>query len=412
MKLRCINIDWLELYCEEDPTLFPLDAMFFIRQGYYVEMREYGTRQYRQMFTVFRNSEPWFEVRRCPVSGQDALRVKGIFSPYSCHIRLHNVACYTEFPVVDLENLLFKFRYNVHRIYRLDICLDFETFDRGDKPNDFLQRYMRGVYAKINQSNIAAHGRDTWDCRQWQSVSWGNAKSMVSTKFYNKSLELSRPGHDKPYIKYAWFRAGLIDNWITGEKATKTGTYKPDIWRVEFSIKSSARGWYKAETIAGRKKRDIELPHSLNLYESRLQLITAFASLSQHYFHFKHVEQGKRKYRCRDKVLFLFAKEDQAYVIDRDITNRQTKSQHVRLLELLKQYKENSAHGEVYKACDTIINYLQSSCIAQTLVAIDPQTVTFLQQLIRQRMSGANNTFELDVQIAREITSARRELFL
>lgn len=412
MTLRCINIDWLELYCEEDPMLFPLDADFFTIRGYYVEQRDYGTRQYRQMFTVFRNSQPWFEVRRCPVSGQDASRVRGIFSPYSCHIRLHNVACYTEFPVVDIENFLFQFRYTVHRIYRLDICLDFERFDRGDRPNDFLQRYMKGVYAKINQSNITAHGRDTWDCRQWQSLSWGNTKSMVSTKFYNKTAELSRRGHDKPYIRYAWFRAGLIDNWITGEKNKKEVIYKPEIWRVEFSIKSSARGWYQAETTAGRKKHTVMLPHTLNIYQSRQQLITAFASLAEHYFHFKHVEQGKRKYRCRDKVLFVFSKEDKAYVIDREVSNRPPKTQSMRLLELLKQYKENRPHGEVYKACDTIINYLERSYIAHSMVNIDPATITFLQQLIRLRMSSTDNSFDLDVQIAREITNARQELFL
>lgn len=65
--MRCVNIDWLEVFCSEG-LLGPRDAEYFIRQGYDVEKRAYGTPQYRQMFTINEGGRPVLEVRRDPYS--------------------------------------------------------------------------------------------------------------------------------------------------------------------------------------------------------------------------------------------------------------------------------------------------------------------------------------------------------
>ena len=41
--------------------------------------------------------------------------------------------------------------YEIHHIARVDICMDFEKFDYGDLPRDFMRRFMENRYSKINQ---------------------------------------------------------------------------------------------------------------------------------------------------------------------------------------------------------------------------------------------------------------------
>lgn len=400
--IRCVNIDWLELYCLESPNVYPCNAEFYRRQGYDVRERDYGTRQYREMFTIIdRDGLPWIEIRRNPVAGEDAKGVKGMFNIYSCHIRLSNVACYSNDPVVKLEDFLFQFQYDVSRIFRLDICLDFERFDKGDDPSDVLDRYLRGKYTKINQSNISAHGRDLWDGRKWNSVSWGNPKSMVSTKMYNKTMEL-QTAKDKPYIRYAWQMAGLVDDYINMTKTKANGsTYKPDIWRVEFSIKSSARAWYVIEDNTHRKTKQVALPHSLNLYETREQLLTAFASLSHHYFHFKHYQANRRKDRCQDKVLFVFDKEDTVYKVDRLITDRPRNNAEDTLKARLEQYREHRANKAIYDACQTIIDSITDDQLGASLVHFSAEEIRILRRLINLRTPRPTNSYDDDLKTAR-----------
>ena len=385
---RCVNIDWLELYCLE-PSVH--DADYYRSCGYYVEEREYGTRQYKEMFKIFdSDGQPWIEIRRNPVSAEDDPRNKGMFNPNSCHLRLSNYACYKNNPVVDFENFLFQHNYAVQRIFRLDICLDFERFDAGDNPQDIMRRYMTGKYTKINQSNIAAHGRDLWDGRQWNSVSWGAPKSMVSTKFYCKSMELAQ-AKDKPYIRYAWFLCGLIDDFVNMTKRKADGTiYKPDIWRVEFSIKSSARAWYLIEDNSHRKTKTVALPHSLDLYESREQLITAFSSLSYHYFHFKIFKQGVRKDRCQDKVLFKFGNsDDEVYKIDRLITSDKIgiPFNSYNLKRHLEEYKSLKTDRDIRHAVDVIVEDIERFMLSEHLVRMSVGEVKLLQRTIEARVN-------------------------
>lgn len=398
---RCINIDWLELYCLEEAALYPMNADYFERQGYYVKQREYGTRQYREMFTIYdQHQRPWIEIRRNPVSSMESTQIKGMFSPYSCHIRLSNCACYSNTAVIDLEDFLFKHRYTVSRIYRLDICLDFVKFDKGDDPQEVLSRYMRGKYAKINQSNLSAHGTDLWDGRSWNSLSWGNPKSMVSTKFYNKTMELSRPKHDKPYIRYSWWLCGLIDDYRDMTATKSDGTkYKVNVWRVEFSIKSSAKAWYVVEP-NGHRNKHIKIDHTLNLYETRAQLITAFASLHQHYFRFKIHEPGKRKYKCADKVLFIF-NEDETYTIDREIVKETNTTAIDTLVKRLEEYRTINPNPQIYQACQVIIDAIQRTQTGSVLVNYTREEIDLLQALLLRRIETHHeNRWEEDLKWA------------
>lgn len=365
---RCVNIDWLEVYVLEPPDKYPLDVDYFVRQGYEVRARPYGTRVYSQMFTLVDQwGDGFLEIRRDPLANTDKNK-QSFLEPYAAHIRLTNKWCYAKDPIGVLRQFLIKHNYTLRSIYRIDICLDFERFDKGDDPADFMRRYMQGRYTKINQSRIAAHGVDSWESRIWNSVSWGQSSSMVSTKFYNKTLELNQ-AHDKPYIRYAWMDAGLIHDAATMQNRKPDGTlYKPSIWRVEFSIKSSAAKWYVITDCNGRKKKQLRYSHTLDLYDSRQKLLFVFASLCHFYFHFKVFKQGVRKDRCADKVLFDIKTGDVIYRPVRLASEKaDNRSKILKIIRQLQEFQMYVLEERPRRALSHVIDWFESLLVNQDI---------------------------------------------
>lgn len=410
---RCINIDWLEVFCSESGNNFPHDADYYRRCGYIVREREYGTRQYNQMFTILDNhDESFIEIRRSPVAS-GSMKTKGIFSPYSCHIRLSNRYCYADNAVSLFSEFLMKHEYTVERLFRIDICMDFEKFDEGDDPNDVMKRYMKGVYTKINQGSIAAHGADRWESRQWQSLSWGAPKSMVSTKFYNKTLELKQ-AKDKPYIRYAWFVSGLVDDFNALTKVDANGkNYSPTIWRVEFSLRSPARGWIKIED-NNKKHTEVEtVPHDLATYATKHNQMMAFAMLAHRYFHFKIYEEGKRKDLCKDKVLFKFndVESRQVYKLDRLLSEKPKDRSAEALANRLEHYRMMHFDADVRKACDILLKQLQKEQIQNVTPSFNRTEAILLQQLIARRIANPNESFNESVSVLKAMMALEDEIF-
>lgn len=393
MVQRCVNIDWLELYCLEDMARWPMDAAFFQRDGWHVEQRPYGTRVYSQMFTLYDvHGYPLIEVRRAPYSLKDS-GSHGFFEDNACHLRFTNRACYLPHCIDIMRQFLVRYNYTLKKIYRLDVCLDFERFDYGDDPGEFLLRYMRGRYAKINQSHISAHGMDQWDGRQWNSLGWGSAKSMVTTKFYNKTMELTQV-KDKPYIRQAWFAAGLIDDYDRMTKRRTDGTiYKPNIWRVEFSIKAGAQRWYVIEDHSHAKVKKTPMPHTLDIYDTPERLLLVFASLAKHYFHFKKYQNGVRKDRCEDKRLFNFLPDDAFYKITHPSNDVPRDHSMETLRRRLETYKLRVVDPEVRNAIDLLIQHISFHSINRTQTDPGDLALTRLwQMVIRARFSGDTDT--------------------
>lgn len=395
---RCVNIDWLEVYVLEDFGRYPCDAEYFRKQGYFVREREYGTRVYNQMFTILDDyDQPDIEIRRDPSSMQG--RDGGLFPPNSCHIRLSNRACYQSNPVAYLRDFLARHNYTFKKIFRLDVCLDFEHFDKGDDPQSFIRRYMKGVYAKVNQGNISAHGTEQWNGREWNSLSWGKPKSMVGTKLYCKTLELEQAS-DKPYIRQAWWEFSrqcspaeqdciLIDDPINMTKRGKDGKpYKPAIWRVEFSIKSSAQRWFVIDrAVHGSGK--IVMPHTLSLYDSKEKLLKVFASLAEHYFHFKYYDPDTRKDRCKDKILFNFSPLDTFYKVDRLASHKSDSKPFQRLLTLLRNYMLMHVSAGDKQAIVRVIDMIETDILRMMKNPNTTQAeVLALRQVMKERIAG------------------------
>ena len=391
--VRCVNIDWLEVHCHE-PSLQPRNAAYYRAAGYVVHEREYGTRIYREMFWLEgMDGEPLLEVRRDPASQG----LGGIHAAEECHIRLKNRTCYFDNASIFLLSFLMQHGYTDIRISRIDICLDFVKFDKGDDPQAFVRRYFLHRYAKINQGRICGHGEDTWNGQEWNSISWGSKSSAVTTKIYNKTLELYDPKTDhfgKPYIRQAWFLCGFIDDI---QRVEKDGQ-RIDVWRVEFSLRSAVKNWIPIE-INGISRNFQSLKNTLEVYSDRPHILVMFASLANHYFHFKKYVKGVRKDRCPDKVLFNFTSNEITYKVGMNnsaLGSGETfKARYQRLIDKIREYQNCHYGAELHKACEVLISSMTEENLRSDLAnPWSPEELDTLRMLLKLRTADKSLTYE------------------
>lgn len=405
--MRCVNIDWLEVSCEESNAVYPCNAEYFRSQGYFVHERDYGTRVWGEVFTIEDNEgHDWIEVRRNPPSGDSEF--KGL-TEFSCRLRLVNAQCYHKDCVQLLREFMLRHDYIFKAIFRIDICYDFEYFDYGDQPSRFARRILERKYRKINQCKIHAIGDDRWSDYDWETLSWGSPTSMVSTKFYNKSKEIETVSTEKVYIPYAWFLSGLIDNPISRTKIDAHGKeYKPEIWRVEFSMKSKAKRWLVIEDVSGKRMKKTEIPHTLDLYDAPDKLWRRFQDLAFHYFHFKvarykevrkgltrpllsepsHAEdrQPIRKSLCPDKLLFRWDKDHQFEQLDMKMRSAKPNNTMEILRRHLQDYRAQTEDVKQREAADIILEVLEREDLRRYTPKQVMSEIYALQETLRIRM--------------------------
>lgn len=366
--MRCVNIDWLEVSADESNTNYPCDPEYFRARGYFVHERDYGTRVWGQVFTIEdADGHDWIEVRRCPPSGKSEF--KGL-TEYSCRLRVVNAQCYVKDCVTRLRDFMITHNYIFKRIFRIDVCYDFEKFDSGDMPERFARRYVEHKFRKINQCKVNCFAMDNWSDFEWESLSWGSPTSMVSTKLYNKTKEIKTVSKQKTYIPLAWFQCGLIDDPVNLTKVDSGGNiYSPEIWRVEFSMKSKADRWLVIEDISGKRTRKRAVQHTLQMFDAPDKLWQRFQDLAFHYFRFKIVKykdgksdggdrQEVRKDLCPDKVLFRWDKDHEFKQLD--MAPRATKPDND--LEILRRrlsmYRVTTGNQRVLECIDVILEEL------------------------------------------------------
>lgn len=311
---RIVGIDWLEMFVSERGDR-DYSANGFRARGYDVVERDYGTKTMAEMFTLLdRRGYPFIEIRRSP-RGLSSLGKSCVYQQGDSYVRLSNMYCYDASPVDLMCEFLSRERYDIKKIYRIDIFCDFEIFDSGDIPAKVVRRIVNHTYSKVNQSQRRVSGQDTWtECfDNW--ISWGKKGSMVSTKIYDKTKELRETGMHKPYIVELWRKFGYIDD----VSSLSRDGHEVQMWRLEFSIKGNAKSWIYVDKNDSEDGGEHYLDHSLKLYSCRQGLINAFANLVPFYFHFKIYEEGKRKSLCQDKILFVF--DDAEYEPGYRLTN-------------------------------------------------------------------------------------------
>ena len=418
---RCVNLDWLEV-CALEPIDSPHDPNYFRACGFVVEVRGYGTKVWTEMFTLLGEDRlGLIEVRRKPKSEVIAQNI--------CHLRLVNRACYFPDAADLMKRFLGQYGYEFHHITRVDICPDFEKFDYGDDPQVFLQRYIEKKYSKINQANIATRGADKWEGRDWNSVSWGAPSSDIGTKFYNKTMELYDPitkRYGKPYIRQQWEAAGMVDDGTTMVKYDKNGKpYTPQIWRVEFSIRSSVRSWFVI-WLDGKRSHKQSIRNTLDMYDSKEKLLILFASLSQHYFHFKHLikryqfyEEGHssgypvRKDRCPDKLLFRWNQDQTTFKVEKQYvsTSKPPSRELVRLLSMLKEFRDRTVEKDIRTSSNQIIEYIEYRLKQDDMNApMTREQVEELQTMLRLKIERPYLDHDRILKMARQEMKLRDEI--
>lgn len=410
--MRCLNIDWLEVYCIEDSIGYPHDANYFRSQGWTVEERDYGTRLYSQMFTLMsEDGLPFIEVRRDPCANH-VENAKSFVPVNAAHIRLSNRTCYYANAAMIMLKFCEQYGFAYQRIYRIDLALDFIRFDSHDQPQVFIDRYLRGVYTKINQCNIRTYGADKWDKRHWNSISWGSKKSAVGTKLYCKSQEL-REVKDKPYIRQAWAAAGLVHDMRTLAFLTPDGkTIYPEIWRLEFSIQSDNRNWLRCEDFSGPNLKFVSVRNDLAVYATKQSQLDIFASLCEHYFHFKIYEQGVRKDRCKDKILWKFREAESFYKLEHLATASPASTKLQKLRKALEAYQLHVIDPELYQACDVILRHIDHQQVAEAAAhPFDREELTLIRLLMQSQLSKSENSINDDRKALRDIITLSHDLF-
>ena len=402
-RVRCVNVDWLEIYALEDLQAYPMNAEYFRRCGYFVTEREYGTRVYKEMFTIQDpHGDAWIEVRRNPMSGDSSFSGLQI---NSCHLRMVNRYCYQDNPVRDMAEFMIKHNYMFRSIYRIDVCYDFLTFDSGDRPDAFLRRYIEKKFSKINQTKVRAMGSDGWASFDWESVSWGAPKSMVGTKIYNKTKELSATGNKKPWIVQAWLKCGLIDD----------PRKLPNVWRLEFSLSSSIRDWIMIEAIQGKKIKKKRVPHTMNMFDGRDKLWRRFEELAYHYFHFRYVQYKQsvnsdqepellRKDLCKDKQLFKFNTDREFYQIGTPSRESSPTPIENRLKAMLQNYIETHYNLDVNRAAMKVMEAIDIKEIQRyTKSGSYPEIEAIIMQI--------RSTTGWEYDVAKEVAEQVQELY-
>lgn len=356
----------------------PRDMQYYISRGFSIRDRGYGTKHWSEVFTILdERGNDMMEVRRAPRTGDNEHHT--IYPDYACNLKLSNRYCYLDTAAWFMYNFIETHGYEIRRIYRLDICLDFKEFDSHDKPQAVMRRIVNHTYAKIYQANRNVHGVDRWNAADDHSISWGNKKSMVVTRLYNKSLELAQI-HDKPWIRQAWFEAGLIENPETPIILDSTGKIVGDeIWRLEFQINSSARGWFVVD--GDHKEEYVE--HTLEAYWTRDHLITAFANLVQHYFDFRIYKQGKRKYDCKKKELFKFESSDCAYKLKNSLVERQYDTTSSLIIKQLSKAMLSEGSFDIRKKMEELVSMLQDREISREGYSPSDPKIKLLQMQLR-----------------------------
>lgn len=293
------------MFVSESPSV-DYTAEGFRRRGWDVVERDYGTKTMAEMM-VLNDSRgfPFVEIRRAP-RGLNQHPESCVYTFGDSYVRLNNLYCYDYNPMKLMIDFLEREHYTIKKIYRIDLYMDFVRFDSGDIPKRVARRIVNHTYAKVNQTHRRTSGDDTWtECfDNW--ISWGATGSMVSTKLYNKTKEISETGMKKTYILQRWKQAGLIDDIAT----IRLSGQLIEVWRLEFSIKGNAKGWIVIDKSDSEDGRRHMVPHNPQCYIHPKGVLNAIANLVPYYFKFRIYKEGVRKSNCPVKVLFKFDEDD------------------------------------------------------------------------------------------------------
>lgn len=252
MEKYCISVDWLQVYCLNNLSDVPKSGYGLCRL-FSSQKLDRVTPLWTEVYEIRLGNIEVAEYCRFPRSS--AMDARG------CTIKLHNRVLYSAQFIELLKSIIAFLDVQYVGVTRLDLCYDCNFLHGHRSVHDFLFQYF--VHAPYCSGHIIRNGsrkvqinatRTTHGATTISAMRWGSKSSAVGVYCYNKSLELLEV-HDKPWIREAWNKVGLIDDYDTvgwaclddrdKDKCIQDGRtdkyIKTAVWRFEISIKSEGR---------------------------------------------------------------------------------------------------------------------------------------------------------------------------
>lgn len=252
MEKYCISVDWLQVYCLNNLSDVPQSGYGLCR-AFTSEKLDRVTPLWTEVFMIKYDGLEVAEYCRFPRSSA--------MDPKGCTIKLHNRVLYSAQFIELLKQIIAFLDVQYVGVTRLDLCYDCNWLHGHRSVHDFLFQYF--VHAPYCSGHIIRNGsrrvqinatRTVTGATTISAMRWGSKSSAVGVYCYNKSLELLEV-HDKPWIRAAWNKAGLINSYDAKgwnslddrEKQKCIDRGKTDgyiimpVWRFEISIKSEGR---------------------------------------------------------------------------------------------------------------------------------------------------------------------------
>ena len=157
---------------------------------------------------------------------------------------------------------------------------------------------------------------------------------------------------------------------------------------------SAARNWLVIEDQSGKKVRKKAVPHTLSLFDGRDRLWQRFEDLAYHYFRFKHYEEGKRKDRCKDRILFYFSRDRNFYHVEALPPASRKNNDDEILRRRLTQYRLIHADADVRQACDVLLKNLNREELRRLTHLQTSREIEVLRLVIAQRCNFKDEKLE------------------
>lgn len=348
-----ISLDWFQYCCINCAASVPEIGTTF--QGAFVDQYNrtffYNVVKPQERHTVYKDS--------ITITSKDGTAIVHLhYNPISAGIppeyvaaKVDNRLLYSSEWSYHLHSVLEALNLKVKNITRADICCDFQQFENGDYPTDFIKKYVMDGAGDEFSCYIRKHSNKCFPvltkmihtnkqktsyfvdasqaqamCQKakragvnlnikgieedeeiikcesiWQYLRWGSRNSACSVYMYDKTREM-RECKQKPYIYRQWEEVGVVD------QKDENGNPLP-VYRVEISLTSKAMEYKKFVFIETKKVLDKDSVYRLKWDSFALQqnLEDVYWSFAAEYFCFYKFEG--QKYKKNMPIVQLFPQE-------------------------------------------------------------------------------------------------------
>jgi len=193
----CINLDWLEVYCNATSR-----TEFKSKDQFELIEKDYGTQQYNNSADIFIRKN---NVKQLAASVLWNPRLS-VMRKDSVHIKIDNSQLYQQEYFKLLKSIIVSFNLRYEGVTRVDVAYDCNRFYQGQYPVKLIDNYLADKFLKIGNNSPVVNYRSMGYLLSIKSinvprslerskkvinaVTWGSRKSGIVVQMYNKSLEL------------------------------------------------------------------------------------------------------------------------------------------------------------------------------------------------------------------------------